>query len=127
MPFTYSFAKRFSRLVHLRARGDSSVVHWATAMRYIIADGAFRQTTPILLDVTDALGKPTLEETIVIAQIWRLLTPRSPGAIVAPDEDKLRIARQIEQLSDGRVRAFKDLQAAVEWLDLMPPSTAAVH
>jgi hypothetical protein len=55
------------------------------------------------------------------------MTPQSLGAIVAADDDKLRIARQIEQLSEGRVRAFTDVQAAVEWLDPMVPATAAVH
>jgi hypothetical protein len=127
MPFTYSFAKTLPRVVVLRARGEASVVLWATAMRYIIADGAFRQTTPILLDVTDALGAPTSEEVVVIAQVWRLLTPRSRGAIVAPDAEQLRVAMQIEQLSEGRVRAFTDAQAAVEWLDPMAARKAAVH
>jgi hypothetical protein len=127
MPFTYSFAKTLPGIVVLRARGEANVVLWAAAMRYIIADSAFRQTTPIVLDVTDALGAPTLEDVVVIAQIWRLLTPRSRGAIVAPDAEQLRIARQIEQLSEGRVRAFTDVQAAVEWLDPMPARKASVH
>ncbi len=127
MPFTYSFSNTLSRVVVLRASGDANVVLWATAMRYIVADRAFRQTTPIVLDVTEACGAPTSEEIVVVAQIWRLMTPQSLGAIVAADDDKLRIARQIEQLSEGRVRAFTDVQAAVEWLDPMVPPTAAVH
>ena len=117
MPFTYSFARTLSRFVVLRASGDASLVLWAEAMRHVIANRAVRHTTPILLDVTDALGSPTAEEILMLAQTWRLMAPRSRGAIVAPEGDKLRVAKRIEQLSEGRVRAFVDRQAALDWLD----------
>jgi hypothetical protein len=38
------------------------------------------------------------------------------GAIVAPDDETLGLARRIEELSEERVRAFADLPTAVQWL-----------
>jgi hypothetical protein len=116
MPFTYALDGTRPRLVLLRGRGEVSLVLWAHAMRQVIADRAFRDTMPIVLDVTQAVGTPTPEELVVIAETWRLLAPRSQGAIVVPDGERLRIARQLEDLSHARVRAFPDMGAAMEWL-----------
>ncbi len=45
----------------------------------------------------------------MIARTWRLLAPRSQGAIVVPEGERLRIARQLEDLSHARIRAFPDV------------------
>ncbi len=44
-----------SPLVVLRSRGEVTLVLWAHAMRQVSADRAFRDTLPIVLDVTDAV------------------------------------------------------------------------
>jgi hypothetical protein len=116
MPFTYSLDGTRPPLVVLRGRGEVSLVLWAHAMRQVIADRAFRDTMPIVLDVSEAVGTPKPEELVVIAAIWRLLAPQSQGAIVVPEGERLRIARQLEDLSHARVRAFPDLGAAMDWL-----------
>jgi hypothetical protein len=116
MPFTYSFHRGQSVYVLLRGSGAVNLVMWANAMRQILADRAFRETMPIVLDVTEAIGAPQPDEVAVIARTWRLMTPRSHGAIVAPDGIQLDIARQIEELSEDRVRAFTDVPTAVHWL-----------
>jgi hypothetical protein len=115
MPFIHSFERTPSEFVLLRAIGQISLVMWANAMRQVIIDPAFRDPMPVILDVTEALGPP--EDTAIMAQTWCLMTPYSCGAVVAPDDVKLTAARQIEELSDERVRAFSDVPAAVRWLD----------
>jgi hypothetical protein len=117
MPFSYSFQRGSPWFVLLRATGEISLVSWSNAMREIIADPAFRQTMPVLLDVTEAAGVPPQgDDTLTIARIWRLLAPRSHGAIIASEGRNLRVAQEIERLSDEHLRAFADLQSATQWL-----------
>jgi len=127
MPFTYSFHVDPSGFVLLRAIGAVNLVMWANAMRQIIADRAFRDTMPVLLDVTEASGAPQPDETVIIARTWRLLAPHSRGAIIAPEGLKLGAARQVEQQSEERVRAFADFPAAVEWLSGSTRHTASIN
>jgi hypothetical protein len=116
MPFTCSFHHDPSPFVLLRAIGAVNLVMWSNAMRQVIADRAFRETMPVLLDVTEASWAPQPDETVIVARIWRLLAPRSCGAIIASEGVTLGIARQIEQLSEEQVRAFADFPTAVQWL-----------
>jgi hypothetical protein len=116
MPFTCSFHRDPSRFVLLRATGAVDLMKWSNAMRQVIADRAFCETMPVLMDVTEASWVPQPDETVIIARIWRLLTPRSHGAIIASEGAKLRLARQIEQFSEEQVRAFADFPTAVQWL-----------
>ena len=117
MPFIHSFERTPSEFVLLRAIGQISLVMWANAMRQIIADQAFRHPMPVVFDVTEAVGLPPPEDIAILAQTWYLMTPYSCGAVVAADDATLAAARQIEELSDERVRAFSDVPAAVRWLD----------
>ena len=72
---------------------------------------------PILLDVTEATGAPPQgDDILTIARVWRLLAPRSRGGIITSQGRNLRIAQEIERLSDEHVRAFADLQSATQWL-----------
>jgi hypothetical protein len=117
MPFTYSFERDPSSFVLLRGIGDVSLVMWSNAMRQVIADRAFRGTMPILLDVTEATGAPPQgDDTLTMARVWHLLTPRSRGGIIASEGRNLRIAQEIEQLSEEHLRAFVDVPSAVQWL-----------
>jgi hypothetical protein len=116
MPFTHSFQREFSDFVLLRAIGAIDLVMWANAMRNVIADRTFRAPMPVLLDLTEALGPLRVQDMAVMARTWCLMTPYSFGAIVAPDDVTLGLARRIEELSEERVRAFADLPTAVQWL-----------
>jgi hypothetical protein len=72
---------------------------------------------PILLDVTEARGTPPQpDEIVTIARVWRLLTPRSRGGIIASEGRNLRIAQEIERVSEEHLRAFVDYPSAVQWL-----------
>lgn len=127
MPFTYSFRRGPSSFVLLRGVGDVSLVMWSNAMRHIIADRAFRGTMPILLDVTEATGDPPQpDEIVTIARVWRLLTPRSRGGIIATEGRNLTLAQSIERLSGEHLRVFVDLQSAAQWLH-EPVTTSAPH
>ncbi len=116
MSFTHSFQREPSPFVLLRAVGALNLVLWADAMRQVIADRTFRDTMPILLDAMDAAEPPPPSEAVIIARIWRLLSPRSRGAIVARDGAMFGAARLVEESSEDRVRAFTELPTALQWL-----------
>jgi hypothetical protein len=114
MPFTHSFHVDPTAFVLLRARDAVNLIMWANAMRQVIADRTFGETMPILLDLTEATwAAQQPDETVIVARTWRLLAPRSRGAIIARE---FGMALQVQQQSAEHVRAFPDLQAAVQWL-----------
>jgi hypothetical protein len=118
MPFTYSFHLDPSRFVVLRASGAVTLITWANAMQAVVADRAFRESMPVLLDITDATELPQqIDDIAVIARTWRLMAPYSRGAIVTPEGAMFGVARQIEQHSDEHVRVFTDLNAALQWVN----------
>jgi hypothetical protein len=121
MPFTYSFHQDPLAFVLLRASGAIHLVTWANAMEQVIADGAFRETMPIVLDLSAATGAELQpDETVTLAWTWRLMTPRSRGAIIASQGALLGVARRVEQQSAGEVGSFSELEAAVQWLTASP-------
>jgi hypothetical protein len=60
MPFIHLFCGEPCACVLLRAARTVNLVTWAHAMRQVIADRAFRDTMPVLLNVIDAIGRQRL-------------------------------------------------------------------
>jgi hypothetical protein len=117
MPFAVSFLAD-PQLCLVRGHGPVDLAMWEEAMQQLVADPQFTEGLPILLDVSAATNSPTMGEAAVAAIRWRALAPRSRGAIVTAHELDFDAAQQVERITDRRVRAFRDRDAAIAWLTL---------
>jgi hypothetical protein len=117
MPFAVSFLAD-PQLCLVRGHGPVDLAMWEEAMQQLVADPQFTQGLPILLDVSAATSSATTGEAAVAAIRWRALAPRSRGAIVTAHELDFDAAQQVERITDRRVRAFRDRDAAIAWLTL---------
>jgi hypothetical protein len=117
MPFAVSFLAD-PRLCIVRGHGVVDLATWEEAMHQLVADPQFTPGLPILLDVTETTNPPTIGEAAVAAIRWRALAPKSRGAILTAHELDFDAARQVERITDRRVRAFEDRAAAIAWLML---------
>jgi hypothetical protein len=115
VPFTYSISEH-PPLAVVRAEGEVDMAGWNAVMSEVVHHPQFSSRMPILLDARQVAHPPAPGEAAIIAIRWRALAPRSRGAIVTTGGGELEAARQVEEITDHRLRAFTDLDAAREWL-----------
>jgi hypothetical protein len=115
VPFQYEI-EGVPTVAVITAEGAVTLQEWESAMARLISDPAFGNDTPILLDARNVEALPDAGGPAVIAIRWRALVPRSRGAIVTDSDVAYAAACQVQSITDGRVRAFRERQPALDWL-----------
>ena len=115
MPYEYVIEQR-PRLVYLRRRGEADVAGWRETMLRMTTDPAFATGTPILFDLTASDSNPPPGQSQVLAAMWRDLVGDSCVAIVASKDATRALAKHLEIISGGHIRAFDNVDEARAWL-----------
>lgn len=115
MAYEYTIEQQ-PRLVYLRRRGEADVAGWRQTMLRMTTDPAFARGTPILFDVTASDSNPPSGQGQVLAAMWRDLVGDSCVAMVASKAETLAVAKHLEVISGGHVRAFDNVDEARAWL-----------
>ena len=115
MGYEYTIEQR-PRLVYLRRRGEADVAGWRETMLRLTTDPAFARGTPILFDVTASDSNPPPGQSQVLAAMWRDLVGDSCVAIVASNAGARALAKHLEVISGGHIRAFDNVDEARAWL-----------
>jgi hypothetical protein len=115
MAYEYTI-ERQPRLVYLRRIGEADVADWRETMLRLIDDPAFASGTPILFDLTASDSNPPPGQSEVLAAMWRDLVGNSCVAMVASKPETRAVAKRLEIITGGHVRAFDNLDEARAWL-----------
>ena len=115
MAYEYTI-ERQPQLVHLRRTGQADVAGWRETMLRLIHDPAFASGTPILFDLTASDSNPPPGQSELLAAMWRDLVGSSLVAMVASKPGPRALARRLEIITGGHVRAFDNLDEARAWL-----------
>jgi hypothetical protein len=115
VPFHYEIVPKPPHVI-LRGVGSVDVDMWQTTMQHVVADPRFSQGLPILLDLTEVVNAPQPGDAAIAAIRWRAMAPKSRGAILTAGETEFAVAREVEAITGGRIRAFDDRDAALTWL-----------
>lgn len=118
MPFTYSLRVDPPSLVILHGHGRVDSTMWLKALRAMLLDGRFVIGMPILVDVSETDDVPGNRESIVIVRHCLQLIPRSRAAVLTRRPCLYGFTRDGDKRANDRVRAFKALTDAIEWLDV---------
>jgi hypothetical protein len=115
MPYEYNIEQQ-PRLVYLRRTGEADVASWRETMLRMTTDPEFARGTPILFDMTASDSNPPPGQSQVIAAMWRDLVGDSCVAMVASKAATRALAKHLEVISGGHVRAFDNVDEARAWL-----------
>ena len=115
MTYDYTIERR-PGLVCLRRTGEADVADWRETMLRLINDPAFVEGTPILFDLRQSDSNPPPGQGPLLAAMWHDLVGSSRVAMVAAQPGTLAVARHLEILTNGQVRAFDNVDEARDWL-----------
>ena len=104
------------RLVCLRRTGEADVADWRETMLRLIDDPRFVEGTPILFDLSHSDSNPPSGQGPLLAAMWHDLAAHSSVAMVASKPETLAIARHLELITGGHLRAFDNVDEARAWL-----------
>ena len=115
MAYDYRIELR-PRLVCLRRIGAADVADWRETMLRLLDDPAFVEGTPILFDVSHSDSNPPPGQGPLLAAMWHDLVAKSSVAMVASKPETLGVAKHLELITGGHVRAFDNVEEARAWL-----------
>jgi len=115
MAYEYRIELR-PRLVCLRRIGQADVADWRETMLRLLDDPAFVEGTPILFDVSQSDSNPPPGQGPLLAAMWHDLVAKSSVAMVASKPETFGVAKHLELITRGHVRAFDNVEEARAWL-----------